>query len=84
MGKKTAERVVLELRDKIAKMEGLDASGFASVVRPMPVSGERAKAVNMLVATGANRADAERAVAAIEDDDLKAGQYFMQAAKTFK
>ena len=84
VGKKTAERVVLELRDKIAKMEGLDASGYASVVRPMPVTGERAKAVNMLIATGANRADAERAVAAIEGDDLKAGQYFMQAAKTFK
>ena len=84
VGKKTAERVVLELRDKFVKMEGLSISGSSPVIRPMPVSGERAKAVSMLIATGASRADAERAVAAIEDDSLKAGQYFMQAAKTFK
>ena len=84
VGKKTAERVVLELRDKFVKMEGLSSSGSSPVIRPMPVSGERAKAVSMLIATGASRADAERAVAAIEDDGLKAGQYFMQAAKTFK
>ena len=38
----------------------------------------------MLIATGANKADAERAVASIEDDSLKASQYFMQAAKMFK
>lgn len=84
IGKKTAERVVLELRDKIAKLEGIGISGLSSVIQAMPVAGERAKAVSMLIATGASRSDAERAVAAIEDDDLKAGQYFMQAAKTFK
>ncbi|MBQ9826215.1 MAG: Holliday junction branch migration protein RuvA [Firmicutes bacterium] len=84
VGKKTAERVVLELRDKIAKLEGIGTSGLSSVIKAMPIAGERAKAVSMLIATGASRADAERAVAAIEDDGLKAGQYFMQAAKTFK
>ena len=84
IGKKTAERVILELRDKIARIEGLDSSGFTSVVRPMPVSGERAKAVSMLIATGASRSDAERAVSAIEDDSLKAGQYYMLAARSFK
>ena len=84
IGKKTAERVVLELRDKIAKLEGIGSSGLSSVIKAMPVAGERAKAVSMLIATGASRADAERAVASIEDDDLKAGQYFMQAAKSFK
>ena len=84
VGKKTAERVVLELRDKIAKLEGIGTSGLSSVIKAMPIAGERAKAVSMLIATGASRADAERAVAAIEDDSLKAGQYFMQAAKTFK
>ena len=84
IGKKTAERVVLELRDKIAKLEGIGTTGLSSVIKAMPIAGERAKAVSMLIATGASRADAERAVAAIEDDSLKAGQYFMQAAKMFK
>ena len=82
IGKKTAERIILELRDKVSKLTGLKAAELP--LKQAPILGERAKAVSMLIATGANKADAERAVASIEDDSLKASQYFMQAAKMFK
>ena len=82
IGKKTAERIILDLRDKVSKLTGLKAAEMP--LKQAPILGERAKAVSMLIATGANKADAERAVASIEDDSLKASQYFMQAAKMFK
>ena len=84
IGKKIADRIVLELKDKMEKLGFVAASDMAAPVMQAPIIGERAKAVNMLVATGANKTDAERAVASIEDDSLKAGQYFMIAAKMFK
>lgn len=82
IGKKTAERVILDLRDKVSKLTGIKAAELP--LRQAPILGERARAVSMLVATGANKAEAERAVSSIEDDSLKASQYFMQAAKMFK
>jgi len=66
------------------KLGLVSSSALAPAAKQAPITGERAKAVSMLIATGANRSDAERAVASIEDDSLKAGQYFMQAAKMFK
>ena len=84
IGKKIADRIILELRDKMEKLGYVASSGIAPAVKQAPIIGERAKAVNMLIATGANRSDAEKAVASIEDDTLKAGQYFMKAAKMFK
>ena len=84
IGKKIADRIILELKDKMEKLGSVAASGITPAVRQAPIIGERAKAVNMLIATGANKTDAEKAVASIEDDSLKAGQYFMMAAKMFK
>ena len=84
VGKKLADRIVLELKDKMEKLGYVAASGIQPAVKQAPIIGERAKAVNMLIATGANKTEAERAVASIESDDLTAGQYYMQAAKMFK
>ena len=84
IGKKIADRIILELKDKMEKLGFVAASGITPAVRQASIIGERAKAVNMLIATGANKTDAEKAVASIEDDSLKAGQYFMMAAKMFK
>jgi len=84
IGKKIADRIVLELRDKMEKLGYVASAPSSGPQKQAPIAGERAKAVSMLIATGANKADAERAVASIEDDSLKAGQYFMQAAKMFK
>lgn len=58
VGKKLAERLVLELRDKL---EGTGVEGAAAGTAPAP-SGPGADAVRALVALGYAPADAERAV----------------------
>ena len=84
IGKKTAERIIIDLKDKVEKLGFIAPGELRQAAKQAPLLGERAKAVNMLIATGANKSDAEKAVASIEDDNLKAGQYFMLAAKMFK
>ena len=84
IGKKTAERIIIDLKDKVEKLGFISPGEIRQAAKQVPLIGERAKAVNMLIATGASKSDAEKAVASIEDDTLKASQYFMQAAKMFK
>jgi Holliday junction DNA helicase RuvA len=65
VGKKLAERLVLELRDKLGAAGGMPAPG-----RPAAPAGPGADAVRALVALGYAPADAERAVGAT----LEAGE----------
>jgi len=62
VGKKLAERLVLELRDKL---EGAEVS--VSGAKPVGIGGPSADAVRALVALGYQPADAERAVRAALD-----------------
>lgn len=62
VGKKLAERLVLELRDKL---EGTDVAGAGS--KAVTSGGPTADAVRALVALGYQAADAERAVRAALD-----------------
>jgi len=66
VGKKLAERLVLELRDKL---DGGAAEGVAG--RSAPVGGPGSDAVRALVALGYVPADAERAVRATLEDAPK-------------
>lgn len=69
IGKKTAERMVLELRDKVKQL------AVESADRPAPVESSDEEAVSALVNLGYKRADAERAVKrAVQDGaaDLEA------------
>ncbi len=59
VGKKLAERLVLELRDKI---EGTGVEGAPVTGKPIAPSGPGSDAVRALVALGYGPADAERAV----------------------
>lgn len=59
VGKKLAERLVLELRDKL---EGGDAAGGGSAERGGAVGGPGSDAVRALLALGYQQGDAERAV----------------------
>jgi len=59
VGKKLAERLVLELRDKL---EGSGVEAVAAGGRAAPAAGAGADAVRALVALGYGSADAERAV----------------------
>lgn len=61
VGKKTAERVVVELRDKFEKL-GLRAGGAGEPIRPRP-TGAAATVVSALVNLGYRAPEAERAAA---------------------
>ena len=83
VGKKTAERIVLELKDKFAPdgavetgAEGAAEAGGAAA----PVSG-RAEAVNALMALGYSRGEAMSALAGIPDKDLTTEEYIKKALK---
>ena len=82
IGKKTAERVILELKDKVLALpfEGADISqGFAPAA--VPGSGERGEAVVALTTLGYSKKEAESAVASVKDDDLSAEEYVKKSLK---
>ena len=81
IGKKTAERVILELKDKVSALpiEGVDlAGGFAPAAAG---SGERGEAVIALTTLGYSKKEAETAVASVTDDDLTAEEYVRKSLK---
>jgi len=82
IGKKTAERVILELKDKVSALpfEGADISqGFAPAA--VPGSGERGEAVVALTTLGYSKKEAESAVASVKEDDLSAEEYVKKSLK---
>ena len=82
IGKKTAERVILELKDKVSALpfEGADISeGF--VPAAVPGSGERGEAVVALTTLGYSKKEAESAVGSVPDEDLSAEEYVRKALK---
>ena len=82
IGKKTAERVILELKDKVSALpfEGADISGgFAPAAAPG--SGERGEAVVALTTLGYSKKEAEAAVASVKEEDLSAEEYVKKSLK---
>ena len=81
IGKKSAERIVLELKDKFtaAAPDGsyLD-TGAADVVA---AQGGRGEAISALVALGYSRGEAASALAGIPDNDLTTEEYIKRALK---
>ena len=77
IGKKTAERLVVELRDKLGKqsLESVSAGGFESNIN--------ADAVNALIALGIGRPMAENAVkkVTVSDTELTLEEIIKQALK---
>ena len=82
VGKKTAERVILELKDKVSALpfEGADISGGIAPAA-VPGSGERGEAVIALTTLGYSRKEAETAVASVPDEDLTAEEYVKRSLK---
>lgn len=82
VGKKTAERVILELKDKVSALplEGEDISGGLAPAAA-PGSGERGEAVIALTTLGYSKKEAEAAVASVIEDGLSAEEYVRKSLK---
>lgn len=67
IGRKTAQRIILELRDKLSKDGGYDISekALSDIAEPIATSDERAEATEALIALGFTRGEAAKAVSAV-------------------
>lgn len=83
IGKKTAERIVLELKDKF----GAEAENSGMQAADGAISGEgaasdgRSEAVSALMALGYTRGEATGALASVKESDLTAEEYIKLALK---
>lgn len=76
IGKKSAERIILELKDKLGAVGGL-----ADEVAPMVVMGGKSEAVDALMGLGYSKSEAMTAIAGIAEDNLTTEEYIKQALK---
>ena len=82
IGKKTAEIIVLELKDKFSTEECISASDTEeSSDRGQILSDGRSEAVSALISLGYTRGEASGALASITDNDLTAEEYIKRALK---
>lgn len=83
IGKKTAERIILELKDKMGKLDGLAPLSAESLRGD--VAGEtadsRRDAVTALVALGYSKGEAFNAVASVNEEELSSEEYIKRALK---
>lgn len=80
VGKKTAERVILELSDKVSALPIDGVEPELAAVKPGS-SFERTEAVTALTTLGYSKREAEQAVAAVTEEDLKTEEYVRKALK---
>ncbi len=80
VGKKTAERLVIELRDRLPKAEATSNTGVA-VSTPLPSVSVSDEAINALLALGYKPAQASQMIAAYENQDLSVEDMIRQALR---
>lgn len=79
VGKKTAERVIIDLKDKVGSYEISDTGD--SGVSAAAFTNERTEAVTALMSLGYSKSEAEQAVGKVKDENLQAEDYIKQALK---
>ena len=81
VGKKTAERLIIEMRDKLAEVpEQASVAGSAQPVQ-QTLRGKEEEAVNALVALGYKPAQASRMISTVSDESLSVEQLIREALK---
>ncbi len=80
VGKKTAERLVIELRDRLPKAEATSNTGVA-VSTPLPSVSVSDEAINALLALGYKPAQASQMIAAYENQGLSVEDMIRQALR---
>ncbi len=82
IGKKTAERIVLELKDKFGSIEETALpQGVQAQTAVSASSDARTEAANALIALGYTKGEAVNALAMVPDTDLTVEEYIKQALK---
>ena len=90
VGKKTAERIILELKEKIGKLSGgMTDSGMAAELAGGTSAGagdgagtdNRVEAINALIALGYSKAEAFSAISQVPEEGLSCEDYIKKALK---
>lgn len=82
IGKKTAERIILELKDKIgAPIEDRGAVSMNLASGDLSRTDSRGEAINALIALGYTKAEAFGAVSSVNDEELSSEEYIKKALK---
>jgi len=83
VGRKTAQRITLELRDKIKTQEAWPESGFPAPAGAagQTVPSEKQDAMDALLTLGYGRAEAMQAVMETAEDEMKAEQIIKLSLK---
>lgn len=81
IGKRTAERLLVELKDKLSDVAPVSAAGTPPIYRRS--GGDHAEALSALLALGYKPAEAERALASIPDDIRGSETILRMALKSF-
>ncbi len=84
VGKKLAQRILLELKDKIAKAAGEELEELAvsaNVAEPVPQNSNREAAVSALIVLGYTRPEAVKAVSGVTESGLSTEEIIRQALK---
>ncbi len=80
IGKKTAERIIIDLKDKIGKQD--DAAAFGHATSDVGISSDsRTEAIAALIALGYAKGEAFSAVSSVNDEDLSSEEYIKKALK---
>lgn len=81
IGKKTAERIILELKDKIGRMDETHQQAAVFSESPALTQDSRTEAINALVALGYTKAEAFGAVSSVNEEELSSEEYIRKALK---